>query len=538
MDKVEMLDCTLRDGGYINDWNFKNNNIKKIICDLRDANIEIIECGFLSNKEYNPDRSVFDTIESIESVIPQDRGHSKYVCMINYGEYAHSDIPHKKNNSIDGIRVAFHKPDLDKAIEFCCEIASKGYLIFVQPMVTIDYTDCELLELIEYVNKLKPYALYIVDSFGVMKKKDMLRIFYLMDHNLDKNVLIGYHAHNNLQLAYSNAQSLIATGVGRSKIVDTSVFGMGRGAGNLNTELFVQYLNDCFDKSYKIYPLLQIIDDVLINIYSNNYWGYSLPHYLSAVNNCHPNYASFLSEKNTLTIRSIDCILSKIPYSIRGIYKKEFMEKLYLDYQAHTVDDVESMISLRDKMQSRKVLIVGPGRSLENNYDEIESLAMRPDVIVISVNFKHHKLKSDYIFIGNEKRFKQIIENNEINLNENEIILTSNIKTTKPHVLTVNYFGLLNNTEGVRDNSMLMLLKLLHGIGVIEVFVAGFDGYSYDAENNYANPNMILPMDKKMVGILNDGIMTELANAGKDITIKFLTPTVYLDCDIVNKNGG
>lgn len=127
--------------------------------------------------------------------------------------------------------------------------SKKGYKVFVQPMVSLNYTDEEFLSLIQLVNHIKPYAFYIVDSFGMMNKKNLIRLFYLVEHNLDESIWIGFHSHNNKQLAYSNAQCLIDTQTARNLIIDSSIFGMGRGAGNLNTELIVEYLNDNFHEN-------------------------------------------------------------------------------------------------------------------------------------------------------------------------------------------------------------------------------------------------------------------------------------------------
>ncbi len=115
------------------------------------------------------------------------------------------------------------------------ELQQNGYKVFFQPMVTMRYTDEELLQLIRWTNINKPSAFYIVDSFGTMRKKDILRIFFLVDNNLCEDIRIGFHSHNNLQLSFSNAQELITLNSAREIIIDTSVFGMGRGQG-----IFVQ----------------------------------------------------------------------------------------------------------------------------------------------------------------------------------------------------------------------------------------------------------------------------------------------------------
>ena len=130
--------------------------------------------------------------------------------------------------------------DMLGGLEACRTVKEKGYKVFVQAMVSVAYTDEEFLELISKVNELEPYAFYIVDSFGMMKRKDLTRLFYIVEHNLKQSIWIGFHSHNNMQLAYSNAQSLVDMQTKRNIIIDSSVYGMGRGACNLNTELFVQ----------------------------------------------------------------------------------------------------------------------------------------------------------------------------------------------------------------------------------------------------------------------------------------------------------
>ena len=238
MNKVQVLDCTLRDGGYCNEWEFGFENSKKILIGLVEANVEIIECGFITNRvTYNPEITKFNTIYEMAKIIPENRKGKMFVAMMNYGEYEIEDLSDYDGSSIDGIRVAFHKKDFAEAIKFCKRLKDKGYHVFVQAMVSLSYTDKEFLDLISSVNEIDPYAFYIVDSFGMMKEKDLLRLFYMIENNLKDNIWIGFHSHNNMQLAYSNAQRLITIQTNRNLIIDSTIMGMGRGAGNLNTEL-------------------------------------------------------------------------------------------------------------------------------------------------------------------------------------------------------------------------------------------------------------------------------------------------------------
>ena len=333
MSNIQVLDCTLRDGGYCNDCRFEFNNIKKIIAGLIEANIDVVECGFLTNQyEFNKDVTRFTKMEQFSAVIPEDRKGKLIVALMDYGKYDVDSLPEYDGTALDGIRVAFHKKDRINAIETCKKVKEKGYKVFIQGMVSLSYTDEEYIDLIRRINELEPYAFYIVDSFGQMKRKDLIRLLYIVDHNLIDTIKIGFHSHNNMQLAYSNAQSLVDFHAKRDLIIDSSVYGMGRGAGNLNTELFVEYLNDNANGEYDLKPLLTIIDEILNGFYQRNYWGYSLPNYLSATHGAHPNYAGYLDDKKTLTVEDMNEIFDMMDPVKKVSYDKNYAEELYTTY--------------------------------------------------------------------------------------------------------------------------------------------------------------------------------------------------------------
>ena len=183
-----------------------------------------------------------------------------YVAMACYGEYDINQLTEYDGTSIDGIRVTFHYNEVEKALVYCKAIMDKGYKVFVQPVGTTSYSDEQLLQLIKHVNELQPYAFYLVDTLGLMHPNDVLRFFYLIDHNLQKTIHMGFHSHNNLQLSYSNCQTLAQLATDRVISLDSSVYGMGRGAGNLNTELIANYLNERNGRKYEIEPLLEVVD--------------------------------------------------------------------------------------------------------------------------------------------------------------------------------------------------------------------------------------------------------------------------------------
>lgn len=523
MNKIHVLDCTLRDGGYCNQWKFGYEHINKIINSLIEANIDIIECGFLTEKTiYDPDVTKFTNLEQIKKIIPQYHEKKIFVAMLNYGEFNIQNLPENDGTSINGIRVAFHKKDLEKSLFLCEKIKEKGYLVFVQAMVSLSYTDEEFLNMIQKVNKLEPYAFYIVDSFGMMKRKDLTRLFYMVEHNLNKSIYIGFHSHNNMQLAYSNAQSLVDTHTESNLIIDSSVYGMGRGAGNLNTELFVEYLNENAGANYSLTPLLTIIDEILNEFYQQNYWGYSLPNYLSAMYNLHPDYARYLDDKKTLTVESINKIFDTMDKEKKFSYDKVYIEDIYQKYMTAGKVQEEHKSELKNILKHKKVLLIAPGKSSYDEQSKIIKFSKDNNIITIGVNFEYPVISSDYIFLSNLRRYRELKMQNK-----NNCIVTSNIPDENVY-LQIKYHELINKEEAVKDNAGMMAIKFLIMYEVKEIYLAGFDGYSHDVNENYGDTNMAFTTKNIILDAMNKGMCNVLKEFSKKTKIKFLTTPKYI----------
>lgn len=527
MANIQILDCTLRDGGYINDFAFGEYGIKTIISQLTEANVDIIECGFLEDGEYNKECSVFTSVEQIASFIPTNRGNSMYVAMACYGEYDLAQLSFFDGTSIDGIRVTFHYDEIDEALDYCRVIKDKGYKVFVQPVGTTSYTDEQLLSLIHRVNELKPYAFYLVDTLGLMHQQDVLRFYYLINHNLDKHIQMGFHSHNNLQLSYSNCQMLTNLETERIISLDSSVNGMGRGAGNLNTELIANYINEHHGRKYDIEPLLEIVDEFIAKIRKKFEWGYSVPYYLAAVNGCHPNYASYLSNKQTLNVKSIGAILRMIEPENRALYNKQIIENKYLEYQSREIDDSSTIANLRSVFAGKNVLLVAPGASLNEYADDVVALAKNQDCITLSVTFVPHFMDCDYTFLSNLKRYKTTFNPTKKMI---KLIHTSNIETEESEKFVVNYSSLLSDVDGIMDNASIMALNLLYKLGVDTVYLAGMDGYKADT-NNYYQERLKFNQDCEAMERMNSMLTDKILEMSKKINLIFVTPSLYNNND-------
>lgn len=523
MDRINVLDCTLRDGGYCNQWSFGKKNISKIINTLIRVNVEIIECGILTDcQSHTEDNTLFNSIEQISEYLPEGRAGKLFVCLVDYGKYEFDKLVPCDGTSVTGIRVAFHKKDAEKALQVCQMIKEKGYEVFVQPMVSQSYSDEEFLQLIHEVNNLHPYACYIVDSFGGIMEKDLKRLFFLADNNLAPEIYLGFHSHNNLQLAYANAQALTMIQTFRKLIIDCSVMGMGRGAGNLNTELFVEYLNQVFGKNYRVQPMLVVIDQIINNFYRDNYWGYSLSNYLSAKHNVHPNYAKYLTDKQTLTVEDIDKIFMMMNYEQKVSYDSRYIESLYIAYMGRDDEKAERLNELRERIADREVLVIAPGSSCQEEKNTILTFLEKNDVITISINFDYPYWKTDYIFLSNLRRYEALHAHQH-----KKCIVTSNIPAQDVFV-KVKYTDLLNGNEFVRDNAGMMLIKCLIDLGVKKIILAGMDGYSEKMEDNYFDQEMAFKIQPMDVFGKNRGMSEILHELSEQISIVFLTKPQFI----------
>ena len=299
MKKIGLLDCTMRDGGYINDWNFGHATMMSIYKRLDESGVDFIEIGFLDDRRiYDYDRSIQPNTDCFNKIYAGiEKKHAIPVAMIDYGTCDIENIADAKDSFIEGIRVIFKKEKIDYALPFCRAIKEKGYKLFIQAISITAYSDLEMLEYINKINELHPYAFSIVDTYGLLDNRKMAHYFDLIDNNLHSDIAIGYHDHNNFQLAFSNTMKFMGLETKRTIIGDASVYGMGKSAGNCAIELLAMYMNNTFGTQYDINQYLEIFDTELSQIYNKYYWGYKYNFYISAMQNCHPNYVEYLINK-------------------------------------------------------------------------------------------------------------------------------------------------------------------------------------------------------------------------------------------------
>lgn len=528
MSNCRILDCTLRDGGYINSFDFGLFTIKDIIKKLEESNVDIIECGFLKSGSLDNNKTLFNDVQTIKSYITPKKKSTLYVAMIAYGDISGDEICESDGTSIDGIRLTFHQSQIDDAFVLGKELIDKHYKVFMQPVGTTSYSNDELSELVCRINDLSPYAFYLVDTLGIMFKEDLLNMFSLVDKKLSKDICLGFHSHNNLQLSFSNALELLTLDTDRSVIIDSSVFGMGRGAGNLCTELIMKSMNNYCSGQYDVVPVLEIYDEHINKILLNHKWGYSLPYYVASMNKCHPNYASHLINKQTITIKEINKILSSLDETKKDIFDKKYIEELYIDFQKHNIDDSCCVEELKNTLIDKDIVVIAPGKSILHNKDEISNYCKENNSIIFSVNFVSDFIKSNYVFISNQKRVKNFRELEKNYYNYDNVIITSNlINLGFDENYVVNYSDYLSDNPIISDNAGLILLHFLSKLGVKKVNLAGFDGFTVNGLDNYFDSKYTNSTEYDNLIEKTNAVAEEMKKISNKMIIRFLTKSRY-----------
>ncbi len=537
--KIKLLDCTLRDGGFINDWNFGRDEIINIFERSISAGTDIIEVGFIDDRQPgDPDRTMFPDALSVNDAFGSlSRGSSMIVGMIDFGTCSIDRIIPCKDSVMDGIRVIFKKKDRFAALDFCAKLKALGYEVFVQPVSITGYSDEEMTDLIRRVNELHPHAMSMVDTYGLLHEGGLLHYYELMDSNLDTDISIGYHAHNNFQLGYSNCIALIERNEQKKEderhtlVVDGSAFGMGKGAGNTPIELLAMYMNKHHGGTYDINQMLETIDVSIMEIYLKLPWGYSLKYYLAASNDCHPKYVQHLMQKRCLSIKSINEILDTIDAKEKLAYNAEHIEELYHRYQTTDRDEKGDMGKLSEALKSAPLLVIGPARSIKDESDKVKDFILKNKPVIITINYLPEDYYTDYIFISNSKRYLSLegrLAHMPKEVKPPVLIATSNVTRAKGDFdYRVDYEGLLDQSFEIKDNSLIMLLTLVNRFGVKEVNLAGFDGYSTSVGENYFNVAMEYAFIKEKAQALNEYANGALKRLSEDMKINFVTRTRY-----------
>ena len=295
-EKIKVLDCTIRDGGLMNNHDFDDRFVRAIYKAVSEAGIDYMEIGYKNSKRLFPGDKYgawkFCSDDDIRKVTEGIPSKTKLSVMVDVDRVDLEDIKPKKESPVSMIRTACYVKDVDKAIALANHFADKGYETAVNLMAISKVLDVELTECLSQLEKeCRCNVVYLVDSNGALYQET---VEYLIKKakGIIKTKEIGLHAHNNQQLAFGNTIEAI---IHQANYLDSTIFGMGRAAGNCPTELLLGFLKN---PKFDIRPILDVISKEMIPLSKKVEWGYVIPYAITGILDEHPKSALELRESD------------------------------------------------------------------------------------------------------------------------------------------------------------------------------------------------------------------------------------------------
>lgn len=295
-EKIKVLDCTIRDGGLINKHLFNHEFVRNTYKALSAAGVDYMEIGYknspklFSESEFGPWK--FCKEEDIKKVVDGIESDTKISVMADVGRVDMDNIHLASESPIDMIRVATYVKDIDKAIAMANEFSGKGYETTINIMAISRDQGVELEEALHQIEEESHVdVVYIVDSFGSMYQEN-IEHFVKQFKAILKTRELGFHGHNNQQLAFSNTIEAI---IHDANYLDATIFGIGRAAGNCTLELLMGFLKN---PKFDLRPILEVISKDYIPLRDKIEWGYIIPYAIAGMLNEHPRAAMALRDSD------------------------------------------------------------------------------------------------------------------------------------------------------------------------------------------------------------------------------------------------
>jgi 4-hydroxy 2-oxovalerate aldolase len=522
--KINILDCTLRDGGYYNNWDFSRQLTQNYINKIHASGVRNIELGFRALKKgrvKGPNWYTSDTfINSFK--IPKEINIG---VMVNVFEITSSSLGLEKtvnllfkkaeSTKVRFVRLASHLKEINSAFKIMKILKSKGYLVAVNLMQISEHSKKKVIEIGKKAEKYKPDILYFADSLGSMDENkikevlDNLRVYWKGE--------IGVHAHDNLSKALSNSLFALKNGV---NWVDATVLGMGRGPGNVKVEELILELLTFNIKNLKVLPIISLLTSNFNEMKKYYQWGTNLFYYLAGKYGIHPTYIQeMLSQK--LSDREILNVIYQLKnkdgnkYDI-NLIRSEFQKPIKI---------TEGKWRPAKTFKNKEILFISTGESLSKQKKIVENYIKKSKPIVISLKTKVaiNKKLIDFYIACNPLRIINEIKNFRT-LKKPVIfpatLLTESIKPKLSKVKILDYgIGLKDNKFKFFDNCAYLpkIYNISYALAVVtggkasKISLAGFDAYGDKDERTK---------------VVNEIFLNYLNNK-KSLSIKFITPSSY-----------
>ena len=507
-NKIINLDCSFRDGGYHNNWAFKKSDINFYLNHISKTKIKYIEIGFRFLNNKNSGLTAYSTDKFLKNL--KIKNDLKIGVMINATDFILDDkinyIKLKKAfpnlEYLSFIRIAFHNKDLKNVIKITYFFSNKKIEIMLNLMQISELTNRKIILCLKAINNLNIEAFYIADSFGSLSPTYISKISKLLKKNC--KFKIGFHAHDNLKLAFKNASRAIKENF---TYIDSTILGMGRGAGNLKTEEIYKFLNNK-DKIGNL-SLQKIKKKIFYPLKKRYQWGNNVHYEFAAKNSIHPSYVQeILNNKNYNNKESfkILILLSKINSTKYNPENLIFRNKNFLNQNNNQL-----------KLNSN-VLILGSSLNLVLNKNKIERFSKKLNLSVIAVNLNKifPDSKIDYRVVSHPQRIqmdytlyknfnnKFIIPFNKINPKILTYLKKQNIDISNYSLKThINKKLSIFKHSCYLPNYLVLGYALSFAISrnVKKIYLAGFEGFDKDNFNNDESGTILAMFKKKYKAI-------------------------------------
>jgi 4-hydroxy 2-oxovalerate aldolase len=286
---IKVIDCTIRDGGLMNNSQFSMQTVRNVYQAVCAAGVDIVELGYRNSRTmFSPDKYGdwrFCDEDKLKEAIDGIETHTKLAVMQDAHKAFAEDVLPKEQSVVDIIRVATYVKDVDKAIALSNNATDKGYETTINIMAISHVLERELDEALQQIEEeTKALAVYIVDSFGALYSEDIDYLVHKFKRYLTTKE-VGIHCHNQKQLGFANTIEAIIKNV---NYLDATLYGLGRAAGNCPLELLMGFLKN---PKFNIRPLLEVIAKEILPLQKTMHWGYSVPYMLAGLTNSHPDIA-------------------------------------------------------------------------------------------------------------------------------------------------------------------------------------------------------------------------------------------------------
>jgi 4-hydroxy 2-oxovalerate aldolase len=387
---ITLIDCTLRDGGYYNNWDFSTSLVNSYINSVHKSGVDYIEIGFRSfvDQIYKGPCAYSSDYFLSSLNIPKKVKIGVMVNgsdILNYrSENVTSNIKKlfpKKKNIIKFIRVACHLDEFKKVVVISRYLKKEGYLVIFNLMQCSERSEEEIIKIGEIAAKYPIDVLYFADSMGGMSPSQITRIMYLLRLNWKKD--IGIHTHDNMGRAFANIDQAVREGV---SWIDGTVMGMGRGPGNAKTEYLLINYQEHFNKKIDLLPILNLIDVFFKPLHSLYDWGTNVFYFLSGKYGIHPTFIQDILKDNRYLnsdkLLFIDHLrkyrTDKFDKSLLDVDKKLYFSKIIKnDKKKWTPSKI---------LYKKNLLIIGNSPEIRENLNFIESFIKKEKPIVFGLN--------------------------------------------------------------------------------------------------------------------------------------------------------